>query len=367
MKYNWQREEWPDFLYSLEGLQENLLLFAEKSGRVDGLFAALPESEQVDARIHRMVSEAMKTSEIEGEILNRLDVMSSIKNNLGLNVEPQQVGDQRAEGVAELMVCVRDGFAQPVTQKMLFEWHAMLMKGSPRIQSGTWRKHAEPMLIISGTIGDEQVHYEAPPSIAVPDEMKRFIRWFNHSGKGGEQDLILPAVRAAVAHLYFESIHPLEDGNGRIGRALSEKVLSQGMGHPILLSLSKAIEADRAGYYAALKQAQRSVDITDWIFWFVNMLVHGQEVAEADIEFVLKKTQFFDRIRGQLNDRQLNVLRRMFKEGSGGFKGGMGAKKYGIIAKTSKPTATRDLQDLVERGIFIPFGGGRGTRYEINL
>ncbi len=367
MKYNWQRSEWPDFQYSLVGLQGNLLRFAEKSGRVDGLLAALPETEQTDARINMMVSEAMKTSEIEGEILSRPDVMSSIKNNLGLNAEPKRVGDRRAEGVAELMVRVREDFAKPVTQKMLFEWHSMLMKGSPRVQSGSWRTHVEPMLIISGTIGNEQVHYEAPPSSVVSAEMKCFIQWFNQSATGEKNDITFPPVRAAVAHLYFESIHPFEDGNGRIGRALSEKALSEGIGHPVLLSLSKAIEADRAGYYIALKQAQRSVDITDWVFWFVEMLARAQETAEADVEFVLKKTKFFDRVRGQLNDRQVKVLHRMFKEGSGGFQGGMGAKKYMLIAKISKPTATRDLQDLVAKDIFVPLGGGRSTRYQINF
>ncbi len=367
MKYNWQRSEWPEFQYDLAGLQETLLRFAQKSGRVDGLLAALPETEQTDARINMMVSEAMKTSEIEGEMLSRPDVMSSIKNNLGLNTEPKRVGDRRAEGIAELLVHVRRGFAKPVSQKMLFEWHAMLMKGSPRVQSGAWRKHVEPMLIISGTIGDEQVHYEAPPSAVVPSEMKCFVQWFNQSATGEKNDITFPPVRAAVAHLYFESIHPFEDGNGRMGRSLSEKALSQGMGHPILLSLSKAIEEDRAGYYASLKQAQRSVDITDWVCWFVEMLARAQETAESDIEFVLKKTKFFDRVRGQLNERQLKVLQRMFKEGPGGFQGGMGAKKYMGIAKTSKPTATRDLQDLVVKDIFIPLGGGRATRYQINL
>lgn len=367
MKYNWQRSDWPDFQYDLEGLQESLIRFAQKSGRVDGLLAALPQKEQVDARINMMVSEAMKTSEIEGEMLSRPDVMSSIKNHLGLNMEPQQVGDLRAEGVAGLMLRVREDRLKPVSQKMLFEWHTLLMMGSPRVRSGAWRKHTEPMLIVSGTIGNEQIHYEAPPSIAVPGEMKRFVQWFNLSAKGKNGEAAFPPVRAAVAHLYFESIHPFEDGNGRVGRALSEKALSQGLGHPAWLSLSKAIEADRAGYYAALKQAQRSVDITHWIFWFVKTLVRAQETAEADIVFVLKKITFFDRVRGQLNERQRKVIRRMFKEGPCGFQGGMAAKKYMGIAKTSKPTATRDLQDLVEKGVFIPLGGGRAARYQIKL
>ena len=167
--------------------------------------------------------------------------------------------------------------------------------------------------------------------------------------------------------LYFESIHPFEDGNGRIGRALSEKALSQGIGRPVLLSLSQAIEADRADYYAALKQAQQSLDITGWIDWFTRTLLTAQQQTESLIEFTLKKAKLFDRVRDLVNDRQLKVLQRMLKEGPGGFQGGMSAEKYIAITKTSKPTATRDLQDLVAQGIFIPSGGGRSTRYQINL
>lgn len=367
MKYNWQREDWPNFKYGLAGIQGLLLRFTEKTGRVDGLLSALPESLQTETIIDLMVSEAVKSSEIEGEMLSRPDVMSSIKNNLGLNAQPKRVGDRRASGIGELMVCIRNNYNSPLSQKMLFDWHRMLMMGASRIKSGAWRTHSEPMLVVSGTIGNEQIHYEAPPSKQVPSEMKRFIQWFNSTAPGGVDVIGFAPVRSAVAHLYFESIHPFEDGNGRIGRALSEKVLSQGLGRPVLLSLSRSIEADRGGYYDALKQAQRSADVTSWIDWFVRMLLNAQEQAETEIEFTLKKTKLFDRIGDQLNERQLKVLRRMFKEGSSGFHGGMSAKKYMAIAKATKPTATRDLQDLVAKEVFIPGGGGRSTHYKINL
>jgi len=310
MKYNWQLGSWPDFQYKLEEIQDLLLRFAEKTGRVDGLLTALPESLQSEAIIDLMVSEAIKSSEIEGEMLSRPDVMSSIKNNLGLNPKPTHVGDRRAEGIAELMVCVRNDYAEPASREMLFEWHAMLMKGTSRINAGAWRIHAEPMLIVSGTIGNGQVHFEAPPSKAVSGEMERFIQWFNDTAPGGRTEIQPPPVRAAVTHLYFESIHPFEDGNGRIGRALSDKALSQGIGRPVLLSLSQAIETDRAAYYSALKQAQRSTDISEWIFWFSRMLLQAQEQAETEIEFTLKKTRLFDRIRGKVNERQIKVLRK---------------------------------------------------------
>jgi Fic family protein len=300
-------------------------------------------------------------------MLSRPDVMSSIRNNLGLNAQPKRVGDRRAEGIAELMVCVRNTFERPLSQKTLFEWHTMLMMGTPRIKSGAWRTHTEPMLIVSGTIGNEQVHYEAPPSKQVPGEMKRFIQWFNNTAPGAGNEIGFAPVRSAVAHLYFESIHPFEDGNGRIGRTLSEKILSQGLGRPALLSLSRSIDAHRAGYYDALKQAQRSHDVTNWVEWFVRTLLKAQEQAETEIEFTLKKTKLFDRVGDQLNARQLKIVRRMLKEGPSGFQGGMSAKKYMTLTKTTKPTATRDLQDLVAKEVFIPAGGGRSTHYQINL
>jgi Fic family protein len=367
MQYNWQQKDWPEFRYKLEGIQDLIFRFTEKTGRVDGLLSALPEDLQMETIIDLMVSEAIKSSEIEGEMLSRPDVMSSIKNNLGLNATPKQVGDRRAEGIAELMVRARNNFAEPLTRKMLFEWHVLLMKGTPKVKSGTWRTHAEPMLVISGTIGSEQIHFEAPPSEKVPGEMKRFIQWFNDTAPGGKAEIRPAPVRSAIAHLYFESIHPFEDGNGRMGRALSEKALSQGINRPALLSLSKSIETDRAGYYAALKQTQRSNEITDWIVWFANMLMNAQKQAEQEIEFTLKKAKLFGRIRDLLNERQLKVVRRMLAEGPGGFHGGMSAKKYMTIAKTTKATATRDLQDLVTKNVVALTGGGRSTHYQIKL
>jgi Fic family protein len=367
MKYNWQQADWPNFHYSTDGIQHLILPFSEKTGRIDGLLAALPEPTQTETIIDLMASEAIKSSEIEGEMLSRPDVMSSIKNNLGLYSTTKRVGDQRAEGIAELMVCARNDYAKPVSQTMLFDWHSKLMLGAFNVRAGAWRTHTEPMLIVSGTMGTEKIHFEAPPSSEVPREMKGFVQWFNHTAPGGSTEMALAPVRAAIAHLYFESIHPFEDGNGRIGRALAEKALSQALARPALLSLSKAIESDRAGYYASLKQAQRTLDITEWIGWFLNMLLSAQKQTEIEIEFTLKKTHFFDRTRGQFNERQLKVIRRMLKEGPSGFLGGMGANKYMAIAKTTKSTATRDLQDLVAKEVFVPLGAGRSTRYQLNL
>jgi Fic family protein len=312
------------------------------------------------------VAEAMKTSAIEGELLSRRDLMSSIRNNLGMGGETP-TGDKRAEGAAALMVDVRNSFEAPISEEKLFAWHQMIMAGSRRIAVGQWRTHAEPMQVVSGPVGKEQVHFEAPPSSSVPGEMKRFIEWFNETGPDGKKAMKKAAVRSAVAHLYFESIHPFQDGNGRIGRALSEKALSQGLGRPALLSLSRAIEANRKHYYQALQQGQQSNEITPWVTWFVGVTLEAQIQAEEQIDFTLKKTKLFDRFRDQLNERQLSILRRMLEEGPQGFEGGMSAKKYISMTGASKATATRDLQDLADKGVFVPFGGGRSTRYKVKV
>ncbi len=367
MKYNWQQNDWPNFSYNPAELDKLILKFSEKIGRIGGLLDALPEDTQTDTLIDIMVSEAIKTSEIEGEYLSRPDVLSSIRNNLGLNKRLEQIKDQRASGIAELMICLRDEWEQPLNQAMLFNWHILLMRGSLRVNAGAWRTHQEAMQVISGPIGSETVHFEACPSSQVPGEMKRFIKWFNDSAPGGPQEIRWAHVRAAIAHIYFESIHPFEDGNGRIGRAVAEKALSQGIGRPILLSLSQSIEHDRAGYYEALKQGQRSNEITPWIIWFTGTLINAQTEVEEKIEFTLKKTRLFSRVQDQLNERQLKVLRRMLKEGPAGFKGGMTAKKYIAITGAAKATATRDLQKLVRTDVLIPSGGGRSVSYQVNL
>lgn len=367
MMYNWQLKDWSDFQYDLSKLDDILYSIAERVGRVSGILEGLPDNVRTEALIDMMVSEAIKTSEIEGEYLSRKDVMSSIRNNLGLNAQVEQVHDKRAKGAAELMIAVRNSYKEPLSENILFSWHSMLMQGARGINIGTWRDHEEPMQVVSGVIGKEVVHYEAPPSKAVPEEMNNFINWFNETAPNSDNEIKKPAVRSAIAHLYFETIHPFEDGNGRIGRAISERALSQGLGRPILLSLSKTIEANKNAYYDALQQSQKSNEITPWITYFVGMILDAQSDAELQIEFTLKKTRLFDRYEVHMNERQLKVIRRMLENGIDGFEGGMSAKKYVKIAETSKATATRDLQDLFEKGVLTPVGGGRSTRYEIKF
>jgi Fic family protein len=313
-----------------------------------------------------MVAEAVKTSEIEGEFLSRKDVMSSIKKNLGLITDTESK-DIRTVGVSSLLIEVRRSFEDPLTAQSLFYWHTVLLSHAKGIGIGKWRTHPEPMQIVSGAVGKEKVHYEAPPSHSVPKEMERFIIWFNDTAPGGRKEIKSAPVRSAIAHLYFESIHPFEDGNGRIGRAIAEKALSQGIGRPVMLSLSKTIESNKKKYYQELESAQYSLEIDSWIKYFVETILEAQIDSENQIEFTLKKVMFFDRFNNRLNDRHKKVIKRILEEGPNGFTGGMNAKKYGGICKISKATATRDLQYLLETGALIVSGGGRSTSYSVNL
>lgn len=367
MLYNWQLPDWPKFTYDLSEVEDVLFEFAEKAGHVSGILKALPADAQIDAVLNLMVSEAIKTSEIEGEFLSRQDVLFSIRNKLGLNNHLEQIKDRKSEGAGELMVAVRNTYSEPLTEEMLFHWHAMLMKDSSDILVGGWRTHEDPMQIVSGAMGRWKIHFEAPPSSVVPKEMLSFIHWFNETAPDGQHPVKKAPVRSAIAHLYFESIHPFEDGNGRIGRAIAEKALSQTIGRPAMLSLSAAIEANKKAYYEALMNAQRDNEITAWMAYFVPLTLEAQNRAMVLIDFTLKKTRFYDRFKGLLNERQLKAIGKMMDAGPEGFTGGMNASKYSSITKAPKATATRDLQSLAQLSALIQRGGGRSTHYLLNL
>ena len=366
MAYNWQLPDWPHFKYNIEEIEDQLLEFTKRTARMSGILDTLPEEAKIETLLEIIVLEAIKTSEIEGEYISRKDVMSSVKRNLGI-VPQEETKDQRAEGIAGLMTQVREFYQKSLSEPMLFEWHKTLMTRSGDIQTGKWRTHQEPMQVVSGALGKEKVHFEAPPSSNVPDEMGSFIQWFNNTAPGGMQEIKSPPVRSALAHIYFESIHPFEDGNGRIGRAISEKALSQGAGYPVLLSLSESIESNKKLYYSQLQKAQSTNEITNWIKYFVDIIIESLTRAEELVNFTLKKARLFDKHKVDFNDRQIKVIQRMLEEGPGGFEGGMNARKYMGIVKTSKATATRDLQNLVEIGVLHPVGGGRSTRYNLKL
>ena len=252
MIYNWQKPEWTNFTYSLENVEDLLFDYMSRVGQLEGYLEGLDRDEQLETVIQTMVAEAIKSSEIEGEYLEREDVKSSVRNNLGLNVPKEVVSDQRATGMAALLTDVRETFLEPLTQEKLFAWHSSLMMGANDVLVGAWRTHEEPMQVISGALGKQKVHFEAPPSSIVPNEMEQFLQWFNDTGPSGKAPIKKPIVRSAIAHLYFESIHPFEDGNGRLGRCISEKALSQYVNRPILMSLSRGIEVDKRAYYPIL-------------------------------------------------------------------------------------------------------------------
>lgn len=366
MMYNWQHKDWPNFTYKTDKQGGQLVKYSVNTGLLLGMADSLGNQSKNEVIINMLVAEAMKTSEIEGEYFSRDEVYSSIQKNLGLKPF-KNVKNAKAEGIAELVVHVHENFEVPLSKKELFSWHSILMHGYRNTSVGKWRFNSEPMQVVSGTIGREKVHFEAPPSAIVAPEMKTFIQWFNDSAVSRPGEISNPIIRAAIAHVYFESIHPFEDGNGRIGRAISEKALSQGINQPILFSLSKSIEKAKGRYYTALKQAQRTLDLTQWIEYFTSLILDAQEQAKEEIQFVIRKTKFYD-THGQLfNDRQSKVLKRMLEAGPQGFEGGMTAKKYMSITKSSKATATRDLQQLQENNILIRSGGGRSVSYQINI
>jgi Fic family protein len=269
--------------------------------------------------------------------------------------------------MAEMMVDLYRSFSVPLSGEMLFAWHRMLVGGRRDLKDvGRYRTSGEPMQVVSGAIHEPKVHFEAPPSSHVESEMGRFIAWFNRTGPGNGEPL--PALtRAGMAHLHFECIHPFEDGNGRIGRALAEKSMAQSIGQPTLTALSATILAKRKSYYEALEAANKQNEITAWLAWFAGVAIEAQRRTTALVEFLIDKARLLDRLRGQLNPRQEKALLRMLREGPEGFAGGLSAGKYATITGTSPATATRDLVELVTQGALIRTGERKQTRYQLSI
>jgi Fic family protein len=363
--YNWQLEKWAEFIYDEGIIKDNALKFAELSGEMFGIFKTFNSARQQGALLDMMVSEALKTSEIEGEMLSREDVRSSFIEKLGLTTTVINIKDRRAKNIALLMLEVRNNFRAKLTERMIKRWHGILFSEARYVRAGMYRAGKEPMQIISGAVGKEKVHFEAPPSESVPREMRNFVRWYNNFKTEG--NILKVIIKTAVAHLYFESIHPFEDGNGRTGRALIEKCLSESLGRQIIMSISQTIEQDRKQYYAELAKAQRALQIDDWISYFSRLLIDAQKNALERLAFSLKKTQFFDQYKNAMNERQTKVINKMLEAGKEGFEGGMTAKKYISITRTTKATATRDLQELVRIGALKQNPAGRSTNYELKM
>ncbi len=365
--WNWLLKNWPQFTYDKESLTELEQAFIQNSGTIVGALKHVTSDSKDDLLVEILSNEAMKTSEIEGEFLNRDSVQSSIKKNLGLTVEKRKVPPAEF-GIAEMMVDLYLNYNKPLSHDQLFEWHKMITNGRRDLTNiGSYRTHTEPMQVVSGRLDRPNVHFEAPPSKEIPQEMEQFIVWFNdvHTKKN-ELDMF-PLIKAGIAHLYFVCIHPFEDGNGRIGRAIAEKSIALSTNKPTLISLSYTIEANKKDYYTYLENNNKTLEITSWLTYFGKTILDSQQNTLKQIDFLIEKTKFFDRYRTQLNDRQLKVVKRIFEEGYTGFKGGLSAKNYVKIAKTSESTTTRDLADLVNKEILNKTGSFKGTRYFLNL
>ncbi len=364
--WNWKHPKWPNFTFDTKVLQALELSFSQNTGIVLGMLKHIKATEKDDFLVHILSNEALQSSEIEGEFLDRESVQFSIKRNLGLITDKQKVPPAEF-GIAEMRVDVYKNFHIPIEHHQLFEWHKMLTNGRrDLVDIGKYRTHQDPMQVVSGRLDKPTVHFEAPPSNTMQQEMNEFVRWFNHHHCTDTSE-ISPLAKAGIAHFYFVTIHPFEDGNGRIGRAIAEKSIALSMGKPALLLLSQTINNNKKEYYDSLEKHNTTLDITDWLVYFGNTIIKAQQNTLKELEFLIQKTRFFDKYSSQINARQLKVIQRLFKEGQTGFVGGLSANNYIKIAKTSASTATRDLKELVDKKIFTKTGSLKSTRYALNL
>ena len=366
MTWNWEQPGWPELTYdsaALEPLERQFLL---RSGEFIGAFKHVGSEDQDMLKIELISDEAVKTSEIEGEVLNRDSVQSSLRQQFGLGTDQRQIPPAE-RGIAQMMVDLYKSFGEPLTHEVMLAWRKMLISGAQRIRVvGGYRTHSDAMQVVSGAIHNRKVHFEAPPSSKMKDEMNAFVSWFNETAPNGKRPL--PALtRAGIAHLYFVSIHPFEDGNGRIGRALAEKSLAQNLGQPSLIALAYTIERACKAYYAALERNNKDIEITDWLSYFAATILEAQRNTIERVDFYVAKAKLYEKLRGRLNERQEKVITRMFREGIDGFKGGLSAENYIGITQASRATATRDLQDLVDKGALTRTGELRHTRYRLNI
>ena len=366
MRWNWQQSDWPHFRWNDANLAVLEARFLQKAGEQVGSIKHVGDEDRTAILIDMMTSEALKTSEIEGELLNRDSVQSSLRRQFGLETDHRRVPPAEA-GIAEMMVDLYHGFAAPLTEGALHRWHRMIVNGRRDLgQVGAWRTHITPMQVVSGYLHKPIVHFEAPPSDAMPREMQGFLDWFAASAPDGSQPL--PALtRAGLAHFYFVSVHPYEDGNGRIARALAEKALAQAIGQPSLIALSHVIQRRRAAYYEALEANNKAMEVSGWLAWFAETVLEAQAHTQRLVDFLIAKTRLYDRIRDRINERQARAVARMFREGVDGFAGGLSAANYVSITGASRATATRDLAELVEMGVFTVSGVLKSTRYWLRL
>lgn len=364
MPFIHEKSDWPSFSWDVQALAPVLTAVRHKQGLLLGRMSALGVDLRAEASLAVLTSDVVKSSAIEGESLNADEVRSSIARRLGLDTGGLPIAGRDVEGVVEMMLDATQHADAPLTRDRLFGWHASLFptrrSGMQRITVGTWRPpESGAMQVVSGPIGRERVHYRAPAAERLDAEMSRFLDWFNTPSS------VDPVIKAALAHFWFVTIHPFEDGNGRIARAIADMALARADGiKERYYSMSSQIEAERKDYYLRLEATQRGgLDITSWLRWFLGCLDRAIINAQSTLSAVCYKARLWHRVnRAPINDRQHLVINRMLS----GFKGYMTTSKYAKLAKCSQDTALRDIRTLVQRGILIPNpGGGRSTSYRL--
>ena len=366
-KWVWQTADWPDFRWDAAAIGPVLSRVRLAQGQLLGRVSAIGFDLQLPERVRVMTDEAVRTAAIEGGTLDADSVRSSVARRLGLDTAEKAV-PREIDGLVEVLVDATTGFDRPLTVERIFGWHAAIFptgwSGMRKIEVGTFRGPDVQMQVVSGPVGHESVHYVAPPGETVDGEMRRFLQWFNAPGPA-EDGLIA----AAIAHFWFVSIHPFEDGNGRIARVIAEMALARDQGGPERwFSMSAAIMAGRDAYYRTLRAASvGTVDITGWILWFLDCLGTAVAAAQLQIDAAIQKGLFWQKHAGAIrNDRQLKIVNRMLDAGPDGFEGGMTNRKAAHLTKSSPATAQRDLADLVAAGILEPGPArGRSTSYRL--
>ncbi|MBF8746114.1 Fic family protein [Pseudomonas putida] len=364
----WQQPNWPRFSWQAAKLAPLLRACSQAQGRLLGMLNAAGNDTEVQSSLDAMLQNIVTSSAIEGEQLNVGSVRSSLARRLGLSDNGRTTS--RSEGLAQLLLDATCGYQQPLDAQRLFLWHCWLFPAEDSLLSrplriGTLRGE-EPMQVVSGRLERPTVHFEAPPRLGLEEQLGEFLDWF----EGSRSDVSLdPFLRAGIAHFWFVTLHPFDDGNGRLTRAITDLALAQGEQQAIrFYAMSASILEDRAGYYRILEASQRSTpDLTAWLQWFLATLLKSLEQALARIDRVLVKARFWQAHRSQtLSAEQVKVLNRLLDGGERGFEDGISAAQYQAVAKVSKATATRHLSDLLEKGCIerLP-GGGRSTRYQV--
>ena len=369
VQWIWQRPEWPAFTWQADALAAPLRACVQAQGTLLGMAGAVDRADELHGQLDTLLQNIITSSAIEGETLNVASVRSSLARRLGL--EPDSKPSPRSEGAAELLLDATRNIDRPLTLERLFGWHRQLFPDEAlplysAMHVGELRGD-EPMQVVSGRLDRPRVHFEAPPRAGLEAQLERFLQWFADSRADAGLD---PLLRAGIAHFWFVTLHPFDDGNGRLTRAITDLALAQADGQAIrLYAMSASILDDRSGYYRVLEASQKGgLDITEWLQWFLATLLDSLRQAIARIDRLLTKARFWQHHRNDgLSAEQTKVLNRLLDGGTQGFADGISASQYQAVAKVSKATATRHLADLLEKGCIekLP-GGGRSTRYRVS-